>query len=255
MTATLFEIWRQGYFDIAFGNMLKAIRGGANPIGVTTLAMCGIGALSTVEWALNNEQYIGDDGGLVRMTDQQKRDSGCFDQAMFRGWLDRWIVGTGLNNTCDSAKVYATRCALVHTGGGSDALLKIGLTGWEIRANSGDRPKHYTVQGSSYVLYMPDLLAELMLATDQFLNAKKSVLNSASSKLSRRIAGVGIYSTTNAAGQIVGHTVPHKTLDWFDRSDELNLWASPLVADKIVLADRIQAYYQSQVDSGLVLPS
>lgn len=55
---TAFDELRYGYFDTAFSNILKAIRGGANPIAVTTLAMCSIGAWSEIDWVVSNQQYL-----------------------------------------------------------------------------------------------------------------------------------------------------------------------------------------------------
>src|SRR5579883_741096 len=88
---TAFDELRYGYFDTAFGNILKSIRGGTNPIGTMQLAVCAVSVLSEIEWSMNNQAFLTDDGELKTMTRREKDSTGCGDKVMFEGWLDRWV--------------------------------------------------------------------------------------------------------------------------------------------------------------------
>ena len=170
MSPTPFDALRFGYFDIALGNMLKSIRGGANPIGVMTLAMCSVRALSEIEWAINNQQQLEPTGELKPMSRQQKNSLSYVDKVLFEGWLNRWVRDSSINPNCDAAKTYGVRCSLVHTSGASETLNRSGVKAWLLTV--GRSIDHYKVTQQDVPrinLEMPDFIAELMLAMDQFL--------------------------------------------------------------------------------------
>lgn len=247
---TTFEGLRFGYFDMAFGNMLKSIRGGSNPLGTTTLAMCCVGALSSVEWALNNISAI-EETGVITGNRKILESAGFGDSKIFRGFLDRWIKGTGINDDCNSELVYGLRCALVHTGGGAEALCKTGVWSWSITTEERWRDRHYKVIQGDFHLDMPDFMAELMLAFDKFCMGNRDALNSAPTKVLKRISGIAKMTVTDEDGIVSGHVVDKQCLKWFDEQ----YCESPLQIEKSAISQKIRNFYWSQVDAGLVIQS
>lgn len=243
---TAFDELRYGYFDTAFGNVLKAIRGGTNPIGVTTLAMCSVGALSAIEWSINNQSELEINGELKVRNLTERKALGRIDNIMFEGWLNRWVRDSGINGNCDAPRVYGLRCALVHTGGGSEALSKTGVKAWSITANNAGA--HYKVTQQDvprFNLEMPNFLAELMLATDRFLNAQKIVLDNASHELRLRIGHIAGLTSTNQNGVINGRLSRNVgSLAWFDES----LSVTPLQISSEALSTSIRDAYDAVRD-------
>ncbi len=247
---TVFDGLRYGYFEMAFGNILKSIRGGTNPLGTTTLAMCCVGALSSVEWALANMPAI-EETGVVTNDRRTRESAGYIDSLMFKGFLDRWIRETGINADCDAERVYGLRCALVHTGGGAEALCKTGVWSWMITADERWRDRHYKVIQECMYLDMPDFIAEILLAFDKFSLANRDALNSAPTKVLKRISGIAKRTVTDEEGFASGHEVDKQCLDWFDKKFS----ESPLQIEKSAISEKIRNFYWSQVNAGLVIPS
>jgi hypothetical protein len=239
---TAFDELRYGYFDMAFDNILKSIRGGATPIGTTTLAMCAVGAWSEIDWAINNQHELEPTGELKKTAQKPG------DKRLFEAWLNRWITATGINSNCDATRIYGLRCALVHSGASSDALSKTGVKAWSITANNP--ADHYSIkpaQGNvpAFHLDMPDFLAEQILAADRSLNDQKTVLENASLELRSRIAFVGIPVSQDLSTRLINNA---GSLAWFDE----RLSETPLQISKVDLAGKIRKAYYAAVDSGLV---
>lgn len=237
---TAFDELRYGYFDTVFGNILKCIRGGANPIAITTMAMCSVGAWSEIDWAINNQQLL-EVTGELKSNVQKPRD-----KQLFEAWLNRWVRDAGINSSCDATKAYGLRCALVHSGAGSEALSKTGVKAWYITAN--DALNHYAVKQADvprFYIEMPEFLAELMLAADRSLNDQKIALENASSELRSRIGFIGIPQSYDLSTRLINNT---GSLAWFD--DRLSV--SPLTISKHDLARKIRESYYEAVNKGLV---
>lgn len=237
---TAFDELRYGYFDTAFGNILKAIRGGCNPIAVTTLAMCAAGAWSEIDWILNNQSQLEATGELKK--NAQKPG----DKKLFEAWLNKWVRDTGINADCDALRTYGLRCALVHTGAGSDALSKTGVGAWCITTK--DPANHYAVKQADvlrFFLDMPEFLAELMLAADRSLNEQKALLDQSSTELRLRIGFIAGPMSADLSSRLVNNT---GSLGWFDSQ----LPATPLQIPKTVLANKIRDAYDAAVKAGLV---
>jgi hypothetical protein len=99
---------------------------------------------------------------------------------------------------CDAARVYWVRCALVHTAGASNALIQTGVGAWKLTV--GYSSDHYAIvqeDVARFRLEMPDFLAELMLATDRFLNDRRIQLENASTKLRSRIGHIAILASAD----------------------------------------------------------
>lgn len=238
---TAFDELRYGYTDTAFGNMLKAIRGGTDPIAVTTLAMCAVSALSEIEWSINNQQHLAATGELKPTAQKQG------DRQLFEGWLNRWIRNSGISGNCDASRVYGLRCALVHTGAGSEALSKTGVKAWYITAKSP--ADHYAVKQADvprFYLEMPDFIAELMLAADRFLNEQKTLLENASPELRLRIRAIAGPASADLSTRLINNA---GSLEWFDKT----LSATPLSIPKDALAGKILDAYYDAVNAGLVV--
>lgn len=237
---TAFDELRFGYFDTAFGNILKAIRGGANPIAVTTLAMCSVGAWSEIDWAISNQQQLELNGELKSTAHKPG------DRRLFEAWLNRWVRDTGINKSCDATRTYGLRCALVHTGAGSEALSKTGVKAWYITANDPD--SHYAVKQADvlrFYLEMPEFLAEIMLAADRTLNDQKTTLEQACSELHSRIGFIAGPSSADLSARLINNS---GSLHWFDE----RLPVSPLEISKADLASKIRDAYYRAVKAGLV---
>lgn len=237
---TAFDELRYGYFDTAFGNVLKSIRGGCNPIAVTTLAMCAAAAWSEIDWILNNQKELEATGELKK--NAQKPG----DKKLFVAWLNKWIRDTGINAGCDALRTYGLRCALVHTGAGSDALSKTGVGAWYITTK--DSANHYAVKQADVLRFyfdMPEFLAELMLAADRSLNDQKSLLDQASQELRSRIGFIAGPMSADLSSRLINNT---GSLGWFDNQ----LPTSPLQISKAELAAKIRAAYDKAVKAGLV---
>lgn len=237
---TAFDELRYGYFDTVFGNILKSIRGGANPIAITTMAMCSVGAWSEIDWVISNQQHLEATGELK--ANAQKPG----DRRLFEAWLNRWVRDTGININCDATRTYGLRCALVHSGAGSEALSKTGVKAWYITAN--DPLNHYAVRQTDvqrFYLEMPEFLAELILAADRSLNDQKSILENAGAELRLRIGFIGIPLSHDLSTRLINNT---GSLAWFDE----RLPDTPLTIAKPELASKIREAYYEAVDKGLV---
>jgi hypothetical protein len=237
---TAFDELRYGYFDTAFGNILKAIRGGANPIAVTTLAMCSVGAWSEIDWAISNSQHL-EATGELKANAQKPRD-----RRLFEAWLNRWVRDTGINSNCDATRTYGLRCALVHTGAASEALSKTGVKAWYITAN--DPSNHCAVKQADVLRFyfeMPEFLAELMLAADRSLNDQKIALEQASPELRSRIGFIAGPSSADLSTRLINNI---GSLAWFDE----RLSVTPLTIAKQDLANQIRNAYYEAVNNGLV---
>jgi hypothetical protein len=244
---TTFDELRFGYFDVAFGNMLKAIRGGCNPLGVLTMAMCCINAFAEVEWSLDNQQHL-ESTGELKLKKRDYQAAGYIDNIMFKNWLTRWVVSSNLNANCDPAKVYGLRCSLVHTAGASETLSNTGVKHWQITTNKlANHYKVITRTGADPVFFleMPDFLAELMVAADTFLIKRCTDINNASTPFRLRVGFIAILSGgTDANGAITTRLVRNiGSLQWFDKS----LSTSPIKMSKDELADKIRELYKSVV--------
>jgi hypothetical protein len=243
---TAFDELRFGYFDTAFGNILKAIGGGTNPIGVMTLAMCCVSALCEIEWAINNQQELEATGELKSMTRSQRQALGRVDKDMFEGWLNRWVRDSNVNPHCDAGKVYGVRCALIHTAGASETLCKTGVKAWLITTDGA--AEHFTVVQNGvprFSLDMPNFLAELMLATDRFLNDTKGALDNATGQLRLHIGFIAGLTRTDQSGTITGRLIRNVgSLAWFDNQ----LSVTPLHISRDALARTIRDSYNAVAD-------
>lgn len=246
MTAkpTAFDELRYGYFDMAFDNILKCIRGGVTPIGTATLAMCTAGAWSEIDWAINNQHLIEATGELKKSAQMPG------NRRLFEGWLNRWIKDTCINSDCDAIRIYGLRCALVHSGASSDALSKTGVGAWYITSDEAHSADHCSVKQAfndvpRFHLDMPEFLAELMLAADRSLNDQKSILENASPELRARISFIGIPLSRDLSTRLINNA---GSLAWFD--DRLSV--TPLQISKTDLASKIRNSYHDAVKAGLV---
>lgn len=237
---TAFDELRYGYFDTSFGNILKAIRGGTNPIGVTTLCMCTAAAWSEIDWAINNQHQL-------EATGELKKNAKPGDRKLFEAWLNRWVRDTGINANCDATRTYGLRCALVHSGAGSEALSKTGVGAWYITMK--EPAEHYSVKQAVDVmrfrLDMPEFLAELILAADRSLNDQKTILEQASPELRLRIGFIAGPMSGDLSSRLVNNI---GSLAWFDKV----LPTTPLQISKTDLAQRIRNAYDEAVKAGLV---
>jgi hypothetical protein len=246
-----FEELRYGYFDVAFGNILKSLRAGVNPIGIMTLAVCSLSAWAELDWSIQNQDQLEDSGELKHLTQSQKKALQYSDKEVFMNWLQRYIQQQNMNTACDSERMYGVRCALVHTGGASASLNKTGVRAWAITC--GHPENHYKlIQGdvARFNIEMPLFVAELIIGADRFLQIRKDDLEAASDGLRGCIASLGIKTATDPNGNPNRRLINNdRCLAWFDD----RLTETPLAISVETLADKIQKEYDNAVKQGLVL--
>lgn len=137
------------FFDLAVGDILRAIRGGSL-MGAFTLSVCAIDAMA----------YLG--CALPRKRNRQN----------FVKWVDTWMVP--LNPRCLPDVLYALRCGLVHTYGYAEAMGSCGVERFQCVHN---RPTEHWRQASSgaCVLNLDSHVAEVIVAAFTFFDHLSSM--------------------------------------------------------------------------------
>jgi len=132
------------FFDMAIGDILRAIRG-QSLMGAFTLSMCAIDAMAYLRHAVPGNR----------------------NRENFERWVADWMVP--LNGRCLPSILYALRCGLVHTYGYANAMQKCSLVGFRYVHN---KPSQHWAEPSPgyYVLNLDSHVAEVCIAASRFFD-------------------------------------------------------------------------------------
>jgi len=132
------------FFDMAIGDIMRAIRG-RSLMGAFTLSMCAIDAMAYIRTPLPKKR----------------------SRENFKKWVEDWMVP--LNGNCPPDVLYALRCGLVHTYGYAEAMRNCGLHAFTY---VHDQPQDHWNQpvANSYVVNLESHVAEVTVAAFKFFD-------------------------------------------------------------------------------------
>lgn len=223
---SLHWLLRTAFYAQVVGDILKAISADAI-VGAFTLGMCGITAFAELEHWNKHQESINEDGTLS----SSLRDN----DKIFTDWVRRWLNKGQLDEPYDSLKVYATRCALVHSYGWANKLKKAEIDGYLL---TRDQPafhcnlKKVNDEKWIYRLNLENFIADLIFAFDDCFqnliqNKNDGFLNYAKALI--------VAKRLDASEQFVIVDRRYISLDWFDN----RLKESPLHVTKREIIEKI----------------
>lgn len=156
---SLYWLLRIAFYGSCIGEILKAIFGGC-AVGAFTLSLCAVSALAELEWCNQNQQSI-DEKGKPQVS-KNNRD-------LFMEWINKWLKNRRTCLSYDAKALYAVRCALVHSYGWAEQLIKAEIDGYTLLRR--DSAKHCIMLPSKegglvYNLNLEDLITDLIFAVD-----------------------------------------------------------------------------------------